>query len=35
MSLKETKKIASTNLIIFVVSELVLLFQGTLKGSEN
>lgn len=32
MSPKETKKVASTNLIIFAVGEL---FQGTLKGLEN
>lgn len=35
MSPKETKKVASTNLIIFAVGELVLHFQGTQKDSEN
>lgn len=35
MSPEEMKKIASTNLIIFAVSELALRFRGTLKGSEN
>lgn len=35
MSPKETKKVASTNLIIFAVGELVLQFLGTLRGLEN
>lgn len=35
MSPEEMKKVASTNLIIFAVSEAALQFRGTLKGLEN